>query len=161
MRAISRAYSRKNTRKFNKLRDMSTFIRTYVCWRTCKLSPSSRLIRCSSLRPGSSWWRGTSLSVHDNFGTYTFGTCFFGTAGFSTLNVNIGTVTFGTYEISVKSTSVHKMSISVQASSVYTKRRPNVAQAGAVASQYPPCKWLKFAELPCLEQTNSTRLDME
>jgi len=45
--------------------------------------------------------RGTSLSVHDNFGTYTFGTCFFGTAGFGILNVNIGTVTFGTYEISV------------------------------------------------------------
>ena len=66
-----------------------------------------------------SWLRGgTSLSVHDNFGTYTFGTCFFGTTGFGTLNVNIGTVTFGTYEISVQSTSVHKMSISVQASSV-------------------------------------------
>ena len=66
----------------------------------------------------STYCRGTSLSVHDNFGTYTFGTCFFGTAGFGTLNVNIGTVTFGTYEISVQSTSVHKMSISVQASAV-------------------------------------------
>ena len=55
---------------------------------------------------------GTSLSVHDNFGTYTF----------------------GTYEISVQSTSVHKMSISVQASSVQNDVQ-NVAQAGAVASR--------------------------
>ena len=37
----------------------------------------------------------------------------------------------------------------------------NVAQAGAVASRYPPRKLLKLAALPCLEQTNSTRLDVE
>ena len=41
---------------------------------------------------------GRSLSVQDNFGTYTFGTCFFGTSSFGTLNVNIGTITFGTYK---------------------------------------------------------------
>ena len=40
--------------------------------------------------------RGTSLSVHDSFGTYTFGACFFGTASIGALNVNIGTVQFGT-----------------------------------------------------------------
>ena len=39
--------------------------------------------------------------------------------------------------------------------------RGYVAQAGAVASRYTPRKLLKFAELPCLEQTNSTRLDIE
>jgi len=39
--------------------------------------------------------RGKSLSVQDNFGTYTFGT----------LNVNIGTITLGTYKILVQSTS--------------------------------------------------------
>jgi len=51
MKTISRAYSRKHTRKFDKLRDL-----VYVCWRTFKLFTASRLICSTSPWPVSSWW---------------------------------------------------------------------------------------------------------
>jgi len=38
---------------------------------------------------------------------------------------------------------------------------PNLTQAGTFASRYPPHKWLKFAEQPCLEQKNSSQLDIK
>jgi len=37
----------------------------------------------------------------------------------------------------------------------------NLAHAGAVASWYPPRKWLKFSEQPSLEQKNSAWLDVQ
>jgi len=51
MTVLSRAYSRKNTRKFDKLRDL-----VYVHSKPTFSGEQSRLIRSTSPRPGSSWW---------------------------------------------------------------------------------------------------------